>query len=55
VPEKWRNSSVTSVFKKCKKKEPGNYSQPHIHPYEDDRTAYSGYHLQVSGRKGYQE
>jgi len=52
LPEEWRRTSVTSVFKKGRKKEPANYRpvSPTC-PWEGDRTTYSGYNLQESGRK----
>jgi len=58
VPEDWRKTNVTPIFKKGQE---GGYrelqaGQPHLHPRKDDGAAYPGGHQQASGGKeGYQE
>ncbi|PKU42688.1 rna-directed dna polymerase from mobile element hypothetical protein [Limosa lapponica baueri] len=45
VPEDWRKANVMPVFKKGKKEDLGNYSQPHFHPWKGDGTTHPGCHL----------
>jgi len=51
VPEDWRTANVTPVFRQGKKKDPGNYTKPHLHPWKGDGTTCSGCHLQAIGKE----
>jgi len=56
VPEDWRKSSVTPIFKKEGGPRELQAGQPHLHPVKGDGAAHSRGHHQLSGGKGgYQE
>ncbi|XP_040400941.1 uncharacterized protein LOC121063970 [Cygnus olor] len=51
VPEEWKTASVMLVFKKGQEGRHGQLraSQPHLHPWKGDGTAFPGGHFQACG------